>query len=152
MEEIINLLHIAASKNIYINYTNEKISFISSNDDNNDLKQKLEQNKIIIENIYKENKGLPIAMPLSYEQRALWSIQQLHPNMASYNIVFPMKVNTEVDVDLLNRAMDNITQKYPILRVRFNELDGAPYQELQKNIKYTINSLNREVKTWKSRN
>ena len=64
--------------------------------------------------------------PLSHGQRALWFVQQLSPGSVAHNIVYAVRVLSEVDYPALQRTLDRLVDRHPILRTTYTMLDGEP--------------------------
>ena len=68
------------------------------------------------------------AYELSFGQQRLWFIDQLAPGSPAYNIPFAGRLAGPLDVDLLQRALDEIVRRHEILRTTFPLRDGRPVQ------------------------
>ena len=72
--------------------------------------------------------------PLSYSQQALWFIYRDAPKSAAYNMALPLQFTGEVDAQTLQRAVQRLVERHSMLRSRFAELDGVPYQHAVTDI------------------
>jgi len=68
--------------------------------------------------------------PLSYSQQALWFIYRDAPKSAAYNMALPLQFAGEVDAQTLQQSVRRLVERHPMLRSRFSELDGVPYQHV----------------------
>lgn len=68
--------------------------------------------------------------PLSHGQRALWFLQQLTPETASYNLVHAVRIRSPLDIAVLQRALERLVYRHPALRTTFAERDGEPIQRV----------------------
>jgi Condensation domain len=66
--------------------------------------------------------------PLSFTQQRLWILDQLASDRASYNIYFTAHLKGQLDVDALQRSLDEIVCRHEILRTTFQVVDGQPAQ------------------------
>ncbi|WP_200893863.1 condensation domain-containing protein, partial [Xanthomonas sp. GPE 39] len=67
--------------------------------------------------------------PLSENQRALWFLYKLHPDLqGTYNISFFARILGEIDLNLLKRAIVELASRHAMLRTRFRELNSVPEQ------------------------
>ncbi|HYH08468.1 MAG TPA: amino acid adenylation domain-containing protein [Thermoanaerobaculia bacterium] len=66
--------------------------------------------------------------PVSNAQLRLWTLDQLEPGLAAYNIPFAIGFEGNVDRDALRHALDLLTQRHETLRTRILDLDGVPHQ------------------------
>lgn len=71
--------------------------------------------------------------PLSYGQRALWFLQCLSPQDASYNLTLGAHVLEPPDVPALQRALQRLADRHPALRTTFAERDGQPLQRIYEH-------------------
>ncbi|HEV3041430.1 MAG TPA: amino acid adenylation domain-containing protein, partial [Candidatus Angelobacter sp.] len=69
------------------------------------------------------------AFPLSYGQRALWFVEQLMPGGNALNISRSVRISGHLSYVALQRALDQLVERYPILRSRIFEADGELLQK-----------------------
>ena len=67
------------------------------------------------------------AYPLSFAQEALWLIDQIESG-AHYNDYAAFRIQGELDVSILKRALHGVVSRHESLRATFPERDGAPHQ------------------------
>jgi len=67
--------------------------------------------------------------PLSYSQQQLWFLQQYEPGLTAYNLTRAFRLTGALDRAALSAALDALQARHAILRTRFAETDGLPYQE-----------------------
>ena len=58
-------------------------------------------------------------VPLSYGQQRLWFLDQLEPGTAAYNIPFSVQLTGALDIQALERALNEIVQRHEVLRTSF---------------------------------
>ncbi|HJP37733.1 MAG TPA: amino acid adenylation domain-containing protein [Gammaproteobacteria bacterium] len=69
-------------------------------------------------------------LPLSFAQERLWFLNELDPDSPVYNIAFTLRLSGDLDLDVLQSAVDLLVQRHEVLRTRFLSSDGRPYQEV----------------------
>ena len=74
------------------------------------------------------------AYELSFGQQRLWFIDQLAPGSPAYNIPFAGRLSGPLDVDVLQRALDEIVHRHEILRTTFPLRDGKPVQVVAESV------------------
>ena len=57
--------------------------------------------------------------PLSFAQQRLWFLEQLVPDNPFYNIFQAVRFGQAVDVELLERSLNEIVRRHEALRTRF---------------------------------
>ncbi|MFD2170714.1 amino acid adenylation domain-containing protein [Tumebacillus lipolyticus] len=67
-------------------------------------------------------------MPLSFAQQRLWLIDQLQPGSAVYNMPFVVRLEGELDVEALERSLEEIIARHEALRTTFVEGPAEPLQ------------------------
>ncbi|WP_431040584.1 amino acid adenylation domain-containing protein [Streptomyces sp. P1-3] len=67
---------------------------------------------------------------LSFAQQRLWFLAKLDGTSAYYNIPMAMRLRGPLDRAALLRALEEIVQRHEVLRTRFVERDGVPYQHI----------------------
>ena len=78
-------------------------------------------------------RGSPIK--LSYAQQRLWFLDQLEPGSASYNIAAGVKLTGELDVDALERSINEVVGRHEALRTTFVEEGGEPRQVIHQEMR-----------------
>lgn len=68
--------------------------------------------------------------PLSFAQERLWSIQQMHPEGAQYNITSAVRLSGILNVEALRSALQQIVDRHAILRTSIIVTDGKPQQHI----------------------
>jgi hypothetical protein len=66
--------------------------------------------------------------PLSFAQQRLWFIDQLNPDSAAYNISGAMRLEGNLDLDALERSVNEIVRRHEILRTRIEVEADEPAQ------------------------
>ncbi len=67
-------------------------------------------------------------LPLSFAQQRLWFLDQLQPGSAAYNMAGALEISGRLDVNVLERSLDEILRRHEALRTTFETLDGQPVQ------------------------
>ncbi|HEY0019307.1 MAG TPA: amino acid adenylation domain-containing protein [Longimicrobium sp.] len=68
--------------------------------------------------------------PLSFAQRRLWFLERMEPGTATYNIPAALRLEGELDVDALHRALAEIVRRHQGLRTTFADAGGEPVQRV----------------------
>ncbi|MFI6442231.1 condensation domain-containing protein [Streptomyces sp. NPDC050759] len=67
--------------------------------------------------------------PLSDAQRRMWLMDRLGQGGPLYNVPVVTRVYGPLDLDALRTALTEVLRRHPVLRGRYAEADGEPYQE-----------------------
>lgn len=86
--------------------------------------------------------------PLSYGQKAIWFINQLNPDSASYNIGGAMHIPAELNIDALKKALSEVVSRHPMLRTNFFFKDSEPYQRVWQSRDDALTVIDVENKSW----
>ena len=68
---------------------------------------------------------------LSYAQQRLWFIDQLEPGNNFYNIPIVMKLAGHLNVEALERSLNEIVRRHEVLRTTFSVVEGEPVQVIK---------------------
>jgi amino acid adenylation domain-containing protein len=68
--------------------------------------------------------------PLSFPQQRLWFMDRLAPDSHTYNIDTAFRLRGPLDVAVLIGALSGVVDRHEVLRTRFVEVDGQPWQEV----------------------
>jgi amino acid adenylation domain-containing protein len=72
-------------------------------------------------------------IPLSFSQRRLWFLQKLDPSFTAYNIPATFRIEGDLNIGALQKALSEIVNRHEVLRTRIVEIDGQPLQEILPN-------------------
>ena len=67
-------------------------------------------------------------LPLSFAQQRLWFIEQLEPGTAVYNCPAGVRLEGRLNLELLERTINEITRRHEALRSRIEVEEGQPVQ------------------------
>ena len=67
-------------------------------------------------------------LPLSFAQQRLWFLDQLAPGSLFYNIPMAVRLSGPLDVEALERSLNEIVRRHEALRTTFDERNGQPVQ------------------------
>ncbi|MEP6583183.1 MAG: amino acid adenylation domain-containing protein, partial [Ginsengibacter sp.] len=73
----------------------------------------------------------PENIPLSYSQERLWFIDQMEGSIP-YNIGTAFILRGKLNIDALNKSLNQIITRHEILRTTFREENGIPYQYIKE--------------------
>ena len=69
--------------------------------------------------------------PLSANQQSLWFLQKLQPESHAYHVWLPVRLEAELDLSRLGRAVALLLSRHRSLRCRFVETEHGPVQVVQ---------------------
>ena len=78
-------------------------------------------------------------LPVSYDQKHLWILNQIDRNNPSYNIPFTYRLKGKLDVGVFAKSLKLLFERHAILRSSVKSEDGEPYciiHEYKNSIKY----------------
>jgi amino acid adenylation domain-containing protein len=81
---------------------------------------------VALPKIQRANRAAPL--PLSHAQERLWFINQLQPNSPAYNNMGALRIEGELDVGALERAINEIIRRHESLRTVFQMGKKGPVQ------------------------
>ncbi|HVB38802.1 MAG TPA: amino acid adenylation domain-containing protein, partial [Vicinamibacterales bacterium] len=78
-------------------------------------------------------------LPLSFGQQRLWFVTQLAPaSNAAYNIVAAVRLAGALQVDALERSLNELVRRHETLRTGFVSVEGRPVQRIQADATVTL--------------
>src|SRR5207244_11920405 len=75
-----------------------------------------------------------VFFPASFAQRSLWLIDQLTPGKATYNIPNALRFRGKLEVEALQRTLEEIVRRHETLRTRFVVVRGEPQQVIEDQV------------------
>ncbi len=78
-------------------------------------------------------------IPLSFAQQRLWFLDQLAPGQSLYHIPTAMRLQGQLNVEALERAVNAIIQRHEVLRTVFlADENGEPYQHILPELRIPL--------------
>jgi hypothetical protein len=65
---------------------------------------------------------------LSYGQQHIWLMEQIRPGTAVHTRLFAYRIQGDLDVPALRRAVHTLVQRHETFRTRYPTFEGKPYQ------------------------
>ncbi|SEC23137.1 amino acid adenylation domain-containing protein [Tenacibaculum sp. MAR_2009_124] len=121
------IAEIKANKNLIVKHLK---SF-----ENNDISEQL------LEKIIPYNKEELDHIPLSFGQERLWFIDKLQGSSEEYHIPSIIRLNTELEIPILERSLKTIVARHEILRTVIYEKDGIGYQNVLSEDNWSLSKV-----------
>jgi amino acid adenylation domain-containing protein len=80
-------------------------------------------------------------IPLSFAQQRLWFVQELSPSNGAYNMTSAIRLEGELDVLALEKALSELVRRHETLRTRFDLFAGMPVQQVCSNYQWQLEVL-----------
>ncbi len=77
-------------------------------------------------------------IPLSFAQQRLWFLDQIEKESPFYNIPFAIRLKGELNLEYLQKSIDNVVERHEILRTTFSSEEGTPVQVIHSKVDSTI--------------
>jgi natural product biosynthesis luciferase-like monooxygenase protein/amino acid adenylation domain-containing protein/non-ribosomal peptide synthase protein (TIGR01720 family) len=74
------------------------------------------------------------ALPLSFAQQRLWYLDQLEPGNVAYNNPSALRMSGVLDVDALERALNEVVRRHEAFRTTFALEDSGPVQRIAPSL------------------
>ncbi|MDJ0897246.1 MAG: amino acid adenylation domain-containing protein [Xenococcus sp. MO_188.B8] len=106
----------------------------------------LKQHKTEILQLLRDRADILNVYPLSYGQKALWFLWQLAPLSHAYNVSFPARIYSVVDITAMEKAFGALRSRHPILRTTFPKQRSEPIQQVHQN--QELDFLEIDARSW----
>ena len=98
----------------------------------------------------------PLYFPLTFSQQSIWDIQTFYGNSSYVNLAVGVIIQDELDIDVLQKAININILRNEAIRLRFVMIDGEPRQYISEFREYQLDQLDfshseglKEFKDWK---
>jgi len=78
------------------------------------------------------------SLRLSFAQERLWFLDHLMPGSPVFNVPTAVRISHSLDLDVLQRCVDEIVQRHEVLRTVFVTIDGHPTPAIKSQIDTAI--------------
>jgi amino acid adenylation domain-containing protein len=76
----------------------------------------------------------PPELPLSFAQERLWLAERIDPGGPTYTMPFALRLEGELDVPALRRALGAVVARHEALRTVFRDVEGVPEQVVLEGV------------------
>ncbi len=94
----------------------------------------LTEKRMLLAELLREKAKQDSAFPLSHGQRGLWFLSQLDRDGAAYNLFFPARIRSRIDVPAFRRALQILIARHPSLRTTFEQYQGELRQRVHSSL------------------
>src|SRR6266568_3002983 len=84
--------------------------------------------------------------PLSHGQRALWFLYRLASESPAYNLLYAAHVRSSLDIPSLQRAVQALLERHPLLTATYTLRDGEPVQRFHPDHKLHVEVI--DASSW----
>src|SRR6266568_4317745 len=84
--------------------------------------------------------------PLSHGQRALWFLYRLASESPAYNLLYAAHVRSSLDIPSLQRAVQALLERHPLLTATYTMRDGEPVQRVHPDYKLRVEVI--DASSW----
>jgi len=81
-------------------------------------------------------------LPLSFAQTRLWLLEQLNPDSGIYNMLAAVRFVGELNIQALEKSINEIIRRHEVLRTNFVLVDGQPLQIIVDDVQLKIPVIN----------
>ncbi|HKN84164.1 MAG TPA: amino acid adenylation domain-containing protein, partial [Pyrinomonadaceae bacterium] len=79
--------------------------------------------------------------PASFAQQRLWLVHQLEPDDPSYNVPTVLRLEGPLNVQALQRALDEVVRRHEVLRTTFAIVNDGPVQIVHPQLRIPIDLI-----------
>ncbi len=79
--------------------------------------------------------------PTTFAQQRLWFLEQLQPEGTSYLVPWSLRVTGRLNVEALDRSLNEVVRRHEILRTTFSWKDGFPVQVVHESVTVPLRFL-----------
>src|SRR5689334_12397637 len=92
----------------------------------------LAEKRMLLAELLRERASQSAAFPLSHGQRGLWFLYQMDRRSPAYNVCYPSRIRSPLDLAALRRALQALVDRHAGLRTTFEERDGTLLQRVHE--------------------
>jgi natural product biosynthesis luciferase-like monooxygenase protein/amino acid adenylation domain-containing protein/non-ribosomal peptide synthase protein (TIGR01720 family) len=85
-------------------------------------------------------------LPLSFGQQRLWYLDRLEPGNVAYNNPSALRMSGRLDVDALERALNEVVRRHEVLRTTFVLEDSGPVQRIAPSLVIPLETARLETR------
>jgi amino acid adenylation domain-containing protein len=78
---------------------------------------------------------------VSFAQERLWFLEQVLGNGGAYNIAGGVRLQGELQAEVLERSLQEIIRRHEILRTSFIQVDGTPVQQVHDHVPFALRKV-----------
>ncbi|MGB3639410.1 MAG: amino acid adenylation domain-containing protein, partial [Rivularia sp. (in: cyanobacteria)] len=86
-------------------------------------------------------------LPLSFGQKGIWFLAQLHPDEPIYNETISIHINEAINCAILEKSLKSLIQRHEIFRTSFGDRDGKPIQNIHPTFSFSLSPIDLRSET-----
>src|SRR6516225_4139872 len=94
----------------------------------------LTEKRMLLAELLREKAEQEATFPLAHGQRGLWFLYQLDRASSAYNIFFPARIRSCLEVPAFRRTLQTLIDRHPSLRTTFEQRDGELLQRTHEKM------------------
>jgi amino acid adenylation domain-containing protein len=110
-----------------------------------------EEKRALLAKLLEQKRGVRRAFPLSFAQARLWILDRFQPGTPTYNLPLALRLPGSIDVDMLERSLNEIARRHEALRTTFEIADGQPSQIVAPSIELKVYVVDKRAEPNESR-
>src|SRR5581483_11370915 len=100
-----------------------------------------EEKRALLEGILQKKRSQSRHFPLSFAQQRLWFLDQMEQGSAFYNVPAVLQLVGSLDIEALERSINEIVRRHEVLRTEFTSMDGEPVQVIKPSLTVPLSVL-----------
>jgi hypothetical protein len=101
----------------------------------------IEAKRALLRDLLAKRAAAPRRAPASFAQERLWFLDRLSPGSAFYNVEAAIPIDTAVDADVLERAVNEIVRRHGALRTTFQDEGGGVVQVVAPELHVSLQRI-----------
>ena len=98
----------------------------------------IDERRKLLADLLKRRASIATEAPLSYAQQRLWFLDQLAPGSAFYTMPIALRLRMELDVNAMERTINEIVRRHDVLRTTFQTRQGGPVQVIAPTLQVPL--------------
>lgn len=92
----------------------------------------LAEKRMLLAQLLQERASRDAVFPLSHGQRGMWFLYQMDRRSAAYNVCYPSRIRSPLNLDAFRQTVQTLLDRHPALRTTFEERDGELLQRVHE--------------------
>ena len=100
-----------------------------------------QQRRELLARITQKGRKEPKRATLSFAQERLWFLAQIAPDSAFYNQHSVVRISWDIQIDVFERALNEVICRHETLRTTFQSVGGQPIQVIAPSLPFRLHAI-----------